>query len=110
MKRDDPVTRETLPRRILSGIREVFLLPIHAYRWAISPNLPPRCRYYPSCSSYAVEAVRELGIVRGTILAAWRVVRCNPWSHGGVDELSDRRLFRGGGHDCADHADHGVAA
>ena len=75
-------------------LREAFLLPLHAYRWLISPNLKPRCRYYPSCSSYAVQAVRELGVIRGTILAAWRVVRCNPWSPGGVDELADRRLFR----------------
>jgi putative membrane protein insertion efficiency factor len=82
-------------------LREAFLLPLHAYRWLISPNLKPRCRYYPSCSSYAVQAVRELGVIRGTVLAVWRVVRCNPWSPGGVDELSDRRLFRG-----ADHAHH----
>ena len=45
-----------------------------------------------------MQAVRELGIVRGTILAAWRLLRCNPFSHGGVDELADRRLFRAHGH------------
>jgi putative membrane protein insertion efficiency factor len=83
-------------------LREAFLLPLHAYRWLISPNLKPRCRYYPSCSSYAVQAVRDLGVIRGTILAVWRVVRCNPWSPGGVDELADRRLFRAAGH--AHHA------
>jgi putative membrane protein insertion efficiency factor len=83
------------PSRLL---REAFLLPLHAYRWLISPNLKPRCRYYPSCSSYAVQAVRELGVIRGTILAAWRVVRCNPWSQGGIDEVADRRLFRDAGH------------
>ncbi len=82
-------------------LREAFLLPIHAYRWAISPNLKPRCRYYPSCSSYAVQAVRELGVIRGTVLAVWRVVRCNPWSQGGVDELADRRLFRARPHEHA---------
>jgi putative membrane protein insertion efficiency factor len=75
-------------------LRETFLLPLHAYRAVISPNLAPRCRYYPSCSTYAVQAVRELGVIRGTVLAVWRVVRCNPWSPGGVDELADRRLFR----------------
>ena len=90
-------------KRVTHTIREVFLLPIHAYRWLISPNLKPRCRYYPSCSSYAVQAVRELGIFRGTIVASWRVIRCNPWSAGGVDELADRRLFRDAGHDCAEH-------
>jgi uncharacterized protein len=83
-------------------LREAFLLPVHAYRWLISPNLKPRCRYYPSCSSYAVQAVREVGVIRGTILAVWRVVRCNPWSQGGVDEVADRRLFRDAGH--AHHA------
>jgi putative membrane protein insertion efficiency factor len=79
-------------------LRELFLVPVHLYRRLIAPALPPRCKYYPSCSAYAVEAVRELGVVRGSILAAWRLVRCNPWSLGGVDELADRRLFRGKGH------------
>ena len=88
-------------------LREAFLLPIHVYRLLISPNLTPRCRYYPSCSSYAVEAVRELGVIRGTIVAAWRVVRCNPWSPGGVDELADRRLFRRDEHS---HPERGAAA
>jgi uncharacterized protein len=83
-------------RSPLAWLRELFLLPIHAYRRLISPALAPRCKYYPSCSAYTVQAVRELGIVRGSIVAAWRVVRCNPWSLGGVDELADRRLFRDG--------------
>jgi len=75
-------------------LRELFLLPLHAYRAVISPNLAPRCKYYPSCSTYGVQAVRELGVLKGTIVAGWRVLRCNPFSHGGVDELADRRLFR----------------
>jgi putative membrane protein insertion efficiency factor len=72
----------------------VLLLPLRVYRRLISPALPARCKYYPSCSSYAEQAVRELGVVRGLILAAWRLARCNPWSHGGVDEVADRTLFR----------------
>ena len=52
------------------------------------------CKFHPSCSQYALDAYRELGFVRGTILAGWRLLRCNPWSHGGVDRVSDRRLFR----------------
>jgi uncharacterized protein len=76
-------------------LTELFLLPLHAYRRLISPLLAPRCKYYPSCSAYTVEAVRELGVARGALLGAWRLLRCNPWSHGGVDELCDRRLFRG---------------
>jgi uncharacterized protein len=52
------------------------------------------CKFHPSCSQYALDAYRELGFVRGTILAAWRLLRCNPWSQGGVDRVSDRSLFR----------------
>lgn len=112
MKHDWRVTRETgpptHPARLLALVRELFLLPLHAYRAVIAPNLAPRCRYYPSCSAYAVEAIRELGVLRGSILAAWRVVRCNPWSQGGVDELADRSLFRG--RECAHAHTEGGAA
>jgi uncharacterized protein len=72
----------------------LMIAPIRLYQRWISPALAPRCRYYPSCSDYAIQAIRELGPVRGLILAAWRLLRCNPFSHGGFDELSDRRLFR----------------
>jgi putative membrane protein insertion efficiency factor len=89
---------------LAAGVRELLLLPVHVYRRAISPALPNRCKYYPSCSTYAVESVRELGVVRGSIVAAWRLARCNPWSHGGVDELADRRLFRDCGHDHTEAA------
>ena len=81
-------------KRLNAWLREAFLAPVKLYRTLISPLIPARCKYYPSCSTYAVQAVRELGVVRGTIVAGWRLARCNPWSHGGVDELSDRRLFR----------------
>ena len=89
MKRPDSAVA-----RAHRALIEVLLAPVHIYRKLISPALPPRCKYYPSCSRYAVEAVRELGLIRGSIVAAWRVVRCNPWSLGGVDDLADRRLFR----------------
>ena len=72
----------------------VLIAPIRLYQRWISPALGPRCRYYPTCSNYAVQAIHELGPIRGLILAAWRLLRCNPFSHGGFDELSDRRLFR----------------
>jgi len=78
-------------KRFLSAL---LIAPIRAYQRWISPAMAPRCRYYPTCSAYAVEAIRELGPIRGLILASWRLLRCNPFSHGGVDELSDRRLFR----------------
>jgi putative membrane protein insertion efficiency factor len=72
----------------------ILIAPIRAYQRWISPAFAPRCRYYPSCSDYAVEAIRELGPVRGIILAGWRLLRCNPFSHGGFDEIADRKLFR----------------
>jgi putative membrane protein insertion efficiency factor len=72
----------------------LLIAPIRLYQRWISPAFAPRCRYYPTCSAYAIEAIRELGPIRGLILAAWRLLRCNPFSHGGIDELSDRRLFR----------------
>lgn len=86
-------------------IRAVFLAPLLAYRRWISPLRGPCCRYYPSCSTYAEQAIRELGIVKGTIVAAWRLVRCNPFSNGGVDHLHDRRLFRGSGDQGEEHPD-----
>jgi putative membrane protein insertion efficiency factor len=103
---------EPIRARLRHLIRELFLLPLHAYRAVISPNLGPRCKYYPTCSTYGVQAVRELGVVRGSIVAAWRVLRCNPFSHGGVDELDDRRLFPAREHAHADHghSDSGIVA
>ena len=74
--------------------RRVAVAPVLAYQRLISPLLPRRCKYEPTCSRYAVEAVRELGVMRGVVLAGWRLLRCNPWSHGGYDPVSARRLFR----------------
>jgi putative membrane protein insertion efficiency factor len=74
--------------------RRVALAPVVAYQRLVSPLFGRRCKYEPTCSRYAVEAVRELGVVRGGLLAAWRLLRCNPWSHGGYDPVSARRLFR----------------
>nr|WP_136314499.1 membrane protein insertion efficiency factor YidD [Actinomyces procaprae] len=62
-------------------------------RW-ISPGLPRRCRYYPSCSAYAVEAVEVHGAVKGMLLAAWRLLRCNPLTRGGVDHVPDPGRWR----------------
>ena len=57
---------------------------ITVYQKFISPAFAPRCKYYPSCSSYALTAIQSYGL-KGVAMAAWRVMRCNPWSHGGVD-------------------------
>ena len=75
-------------------VRELFLLPVRLYRRVVSPLLGPRCRYYPSCSEYAVDAVREYGAARGFVLAGWRLLRCNPLSHGGFDPVEQQTLFR----------------
>ena len=78
-------------------MKALVLAPIRLYRRFVSPALPRRCKYHPTCSAYAMDAVQELGAARGLILAAWRVLRCNPWSHGGHDPVSARRLFRSSG-------------
>lgn len=74
---------------------DVVLLPVHAYRRLISPLIGPRCRYHPTCSAYAIEAIRTYGPLRGFVLAVWRVLRCNPFSDGGFDAVSEQRIFGG---------------
>jgi uncharacterized protein len=76
-----------------AAIRHIALLPIRLYQRVISPALPRRCKYHPTCSAYAVEAVRSQGLLRGLVLACWRVLRCNPWSHGGFDPVEAQTLF-----------------
>jgi putative membrane protein insertion efficiency factor len=70
------------------------VLPIKLYQKTVSPMFGQRCKYHPSCSEYAVQAVRKFGILRGLVLAGWRLLRCNPWSHGGFDPVENQRLFR----------------
>lgn len=88
----------------------IALLPVRAYQRLISPLIAPRCKYYPTCSNYAVEAVKTYGVMRGSVLAAWRLLRCNPWSDGGFDHVADQKLFKQHGHDCEEHHKHGVGA
>jgi uncharacterized protein len=75
-------------------VKALFVGLIRFYQTVISPGIPSRCKYYPSCSQYALDAVREYGAARGFVLAVWRVLRCNPLSYGGYDPLSRQRLFR----------------
>ena len=75
-------------------MKRALILPIRAYQWGVSPLMGRRCKYHPTCSAYAVGAIREFGALRGLVLAGWRLLRCNPWSHGGVDYPRDQRLFR----------------
>lgn len=78
----------------MSAARSVAIAPVRFYQRFISPAIPQRCKYHPSCSQYSVTAIREYGILRGLVLSAWRLLRCNPWSHGGVDFVEDQTLFR----------------
>jgi uncharacterized protein len=78
----------------LTALRGALVAPIRLYQRTISRALPARCKYHPSCSEYAVQAVRRYGLLRGVVLAGWRLLRCNPWSHGGVDFVEDQTLFR----------------
>ena len=68
-------------------MRRLVLAPIVAYQRVISPALPRRCKYEPTCSAYAVEAVERYGALRGSLMASWRLLRCNPFSHGGFDPV-----------------------
>lgn len=77
-------------RRIVTA---AALAPIRLYQRLLSPLLGPRCRFYPSCSEYAAQSMTRFGILRGTVLAAWRVLRCNPLSRGGFDYPEDQRVF-----------------
>lgn len=77
----------------MSAARRAVLVPVRAYQVLISPALPARCRYHPTCSQYAVEAIGRFGILRGVVLAWWRLLRCNPFSAGGFDPVSSQRLF-----------------
>ena len=74
------------PRHAVIGL-------IVMYRWTLGIVIGGRCKYHPSCSQYALDALREYGFLKGSILAGWRLLRCNPWSHGGVDYAEDQKLF-----------------
>jgi putative membrane protein insertion efficiency factor len=78
---------------------------IRVYQYAISPMLGQRCKYYPSCSNYAIGAIREHGPIKGIGLASWRLLRCNPFSNGGYDPVPPCH------HHCKhDHAGPNVSA
>lgn len=77
-----------------SPLAWVLLLPIRFYRAVLSPLIPPSCRFYPSCSAYAVDALTMHGGVRGLYLAVRRVLRCHPWHSGGVDPVPEQFTWR----------------
>lgn len=85
------------PRSALSALsraaRALAVAPIVVYQKALSPALPRRCKYEPTCSRYALDAIGSYGILKGLVLATWRVLRCNPWSDGGYDPVEAQRVF-----------------
>ncbi|HEX4791720.1 MAG TPA: membrane protein insertion efficiency factor YidD [Actinospica sp.] len=89
-------------------MKYVFMGLIRIYQRLISPLLGPRCRYYPSCSHYGYEAMSVHGAAKGTILTAWRILRCNPWSAGGIDEVPSRGRWRWTPAGQDDGAEHGT--
>lgn len=71
-----------------------ILLVIHGYRKFISPLTPPSCRLHPSCSTYALKAIEMHGPIKGLVLSVWRVLRCNPFTKGGVDPVPTKGSWR----------------
>jgi putative membrane protein insertion efficiency factor len=83
----------TTRRASRNPFKWLLIAPILLYQRLLSPLLGQRCRFYPSCSSYAVQAIDQFGILRGLTLGTWRVLRCHPFNAGGVDLVEDQRLF-----------------
>lgn len=69
------------------AVTRMLIAPIRFYQLCISPHTPPSCRFTPTCSNYAIEAIRKHGPIKGTALAAWRILRCNPWGGSGYDPV-----------------------
>lgn len=84
----------TALRAILLAPRNACVLVLRGYRAAISPLYGQVCRYYPSCSAYALGAIQQHGVVKGVALGTWRLLRCNPWSRGGVDDVPSPAIPR----------------
>ncbi len=80
--------------RVYSAVKEAFLFPLKIYRRYLSPlKGSPSCRFTPTCSEYAMQAIREWGIIIGSVMAVIRVIRCNPFSKGGEDPVPSRKQF-----------------
>jgi putative membrane protein insertion efficiency factor len=88
-----PIPDPIEPSAMTRLARAVVIAPIFVYRNIVSPAMPRRCKYEPTCSRYAVDAIRRYGILKGLALAGWRLLRCNPWSYGGYDPVEAQRVF-----------------
>jgi putative membrane protein insertion efficiency factor len=85
---DEPRLRD-LPFSFKTALRWPLLMLIRAYQAVVSPTLPPdTCRFYPSCSHYGYQAIYKHGAIKGSLMAAWRVLRCNPFNRGGYDPVA----------------------
>lgn len=93
-------TQEETAKSGANPVAKLALALITVYRYAISPLIPSRCRYYPTCSSYADEAIRRYGILRGGMLAVRRIGRCHPWGGHGVDMVPDLDNHTHSSHCC----------
>ena len=82
--------------------KRIALQLLRAYKWAISPLFPPACRYVPTCSEYAMEAVERFGVVRGGLKSASRLLRCHPFARGGYDPVVNKQR------PCREHSVNGV--
>jgi uncharacterized protein len=74
-------------------VRRLGVALVRVWRVTAGPFTRGRCKYHPTCTQYAIDAFEEFGLLRGAALAGWRLLRCNPWSHGGVDYARDQTLF-----------------
>jgi uncharacterized protein len=72
---------------IHSFLIQVLILPVRFYQVSISPLLPNSCRHHPTCSQYTIEALKVHGLLKGTMLSVWRILRCNPWGTSGFDPV-----------------------
>lgn len=71
-------------------MKRILILLIKFYKAAISPHLPKNCKYEPTCSQYGIEAIERFGVLKGTALTVWRILRCNPFSRGGYDPVPEK--------------------
>ncbi|MBX6765303.1 MAG: membrane protein insertion efficiency factor YidD [Rubrobacteraceae bacterium] len=71
----------------MRALAYILIAAIRLYQRFVSPAFPPSCRFYPSCSEYAVQAIRRYGPFKGTLMAGWRLLRCNPFCKGGYDPV-----------------------
>lgn len=80
-------------------MKEAIIFLVKSYQWIIRPLLGPRCRFYPSCSEYTEQALRQYGVLKGLKIAMRRISRCHPLNQGGIDPVPDHHIKSGEGHD-----------